>query len=101
VLEGIEQLPSEHVDWYVARGHEWQKAHPAITAVMTGMRRRHGTAATQKAPAVDHELATLATLDGSLRGVSSRRAGSLRSGNACVSRTSALSAARSAQHPLG
>jgi integrase len=51
-----------------ARGFEWQKAHPAISAVMTGSRRTHGTAPTQKAPVVDQELAALvATLDGSLR----------------------------------
>jgi hypothetical protein len=35
-----------------ARGFEWQKAHPAISAVMTGIRRTHGTAPTQKAPVV-------------------------------------------------
>jgi integrase len=56
-----------------ARGFEWQKAHPAISAVMTGIRRRHGTAPTQKAPVVDQELAALvATLDDSLRGLRDR-----------------------------
>jgi site-specific recombinase XerD len=56
-----------------ARGFEWQRAHPAISAVMTGIRRTHGTAPTQKAPVVDQELAALvATLDGSLRGIRDR-----------------------------
>jgi site-specific recombinase XerD len=56
-----------------ARGFEWQKAHPAISAVMTGIRRTHGTAPTQKAPVVDQELAALVgTLDGSLRGLRDR-----------------------------
>ncbi len=53
-----------------ARGHEWVRAHPAIAAVMTGIRRRNGTAPTQKAPVVDQELAALVgTLDGGLRGL--------------------------------
>jgi integrase len=40
---------------------------------MTGIRRRHGTVPTQKAPVVDQELgALLATLDGSLRGLRDR-----------------------------
>jgi hypothetical protein len=56
-----------------ARGFEWQKAHPAISAVMTGIQRTHGTAPSQKAPVVDQELAALvATLDGSLRGLRDR-----------------------------
>lgn len=56
-----------------ARGHEWQKGHPAIAAVMTGIRRKTGTAPAQKAPVVDHELALLvATLDESLRGLRDR-----------------------------
>ena len=38
-----------------ARGHEWFRAHPAIAAVMAGIRRRNGTAPTQKAPVVDQE----------------------------------------------
>jgi integrase len=55
------------------RGHEWFRAHPAIVAVMTGIRRRNGTAPTQKAPVVDQELAALvATLDDGLRGLRDR-----------------------------
>jgi site-specific recombinase XerD len=50
-----------------SRGFEWPKGHPAITAVMSGIRRRHGVSPTQKAPVVDQELAALvATLDGDL-----------------------------------
>jgi site-specific recombinase XerD len=56
-----------------SRGHEWFRAHPAIAAVMTGIRRRNGTAPTQKAPVVDQELAVfVATLDDSLRGLRDR-----------------------------
>lgn len=56
-----------------ARGHEWIRAHPAIAAVMTGIRRRNGTAPTQKAPVVDEQLAALVgTLDDSLRGLRDR-----------------------------
>jgi integrase len=40
-----------------ARGHEWPRGHRAITAVMTGIRRRHGVAPVQKAPVIDLELA--------------------------------------------
>jgi site-specific recombinase XerD len=55
------------------RGHEWFRAHPAIAAVMTGIRRRNGTAPTQKAPVVEQELAALVgTLDDSLRGLRDR-----------------------------
>ena len=42
-----------------SRGFEWPKGHPAITAVMSGIRRRHGVSPTQKAPVVDLELAAL------------------------------------------
>jgi site-specific recombinase XerD len=56
-----------------ARGFEWQKAHPAISTVMTGIRRKHGTAPTQKAPVVDQELALLVgTLGDDLRGLRDR-----------------------------
>jgi hypothetical protein len=57
-----------------SRGFEWQKAqHPAIAAVMSGIRRRNGTAPAQKAPVVDQELVALvATLDRSLRGLRDR-----------------------------
>jgi site-specific recombinase XerD len=56
-----------------SRGFEWQKSHPAILAVMTGIRRANGTAPVQKAPVVDQELAKLvATLDTSLRGLRDR-----------------------------
>jgi site-specific recombinase XerD len=55
------------------RGFEWSKGHPAITAVMTGIRRRQTTAPAQKAPVADQELAALlATLDDSLRGLRDR-----------------------------
>lgn len=56
-----------------ARGCEWSKGHPAITTVMTGIRRRHGTAPTQKAPVIDEALAALvATLDDDLSGLRDR-----------------------------
>jgi site-specific recombinase XerD len=56
-----------------ARGFEWAKGHPAIAAVMTGIRRRCGTAPSQKTPVADGELAALlATLDGSLAGLRDR-----------------------------
>jgi len=42
-----------------ARGFDWQRAHPAIAAVMTGIRRRLGVATKQKAPVADHELALM------------------------------------------
>jgi site-specific recombinase XerD len=52
-----------------ARGCEWSKGHSAITAVMTGIRRRLGTAPTQKAPVIDEALVTLAaTLEDDLAG---------------------------------
>src|ERR1700722_18128469 len=56
-----------------SRGYEWQKAHPAIAAVMSGIRRRNGTAPAQKAPVVDEELAALVeTLEADLRGLRDR-----------------------------
>ncbi len=56
-----------------ARGFEWAKGHPAITTVMSGIRRRHGTAPQQKAPVVDEILATLVgTLDDELVGLRDR-----------------------------
>jgi site-specific recombinase XerD len=56
-----------------ARGFEWQKGHPAVSAVMTGIRRKHGTAPNQKAPVVDQELALLvATVGEDLRGLRDR-----------------------------
>jgi site-specific recombinase XerD len=56
-----------------SRGFEWPKGHPAIAAVMGGIRRRHGVAPTQKAPVVDQKLAALvATLDGDLAGLRDR-----------------------------
>jgi site-specific recombinase XerD len=56
-----------------SRGHEWFRAHPAIAAVMSGIRRQNGTAPSQKAPVVDLELAIfVATLDDSLRGLRDR-----------------------------
>ena len=56
-----------------SRGHEWQKAHPAIAAVMTGVRRKHGTAPMQKTPVVDEGLALLVgTLGEDLRGLRDR-----------------------------
>lgn len=56
-----------------ARGFEWRKGHPAITTVMTGIRRRHGTAPQQKAPVIDEVLASLvATLDDELVGLRDR-----------------------------
>jgi site-specific recombinase XerD len=56
-----------------SRGFAWQKAHPAISAVMSGIRRKHGTAPTQKAPVVDQELALLVgTLGNDLRGLRDR-----------------------------
>lgn len=48
-----------------SQGFDWPRAHPAISNVMGGIRRRLGTAPAQKAPVVD-EL--LATLDEDLRG---------------------------------
>ena len=56
-----------------ARGYVWPKGHPAITSVMTGIRRRHGTAPSQKAPVVDLELAAMiATLGEGLAGLRDR-----------------------------
>ena len=55
------------------RGFEWSKGHPAITTVMTGIRRRHGTAPQQKAPVIDEVLAAfVATLDDELVGLRDR-----------------------------
>lgn len=42
-----------------AAGYEWQKAHPAITKVMSGIRRSLGVAPVQKAPVRDEELERL------------------------------------------
>lgn len=56
-----------------ARGCEWSKGHPAITKVMTGIRRRHGSAPTQKAPVIDDGLVALAgTLADDLAGLRDR-----------------------------
>jgi integrase len=56
-----------------ARGFEWPKGHPAITTVMTGIRRRHGTSPQQKAPVIDEVLAAfVATLDDELVGLRDR-----------------------------
>jgi site-specific recombinase XerD len=41
------------------RGFEWAKGHPAITAVMTGIMRRHGSAPAQKLAVVDEVLAAM------------------------------------------
>lgn len=55
------------------RGFAWHRGHPAITEVMTGIRRRLGTAPLQKAPLVDDELAALvAVLDKDLAGLRDR-----------------------------
>ena len=53
-----------------SHGHEWVRAHPAITMVMAGIRRRLGVAQKKKAPImVDRELeALVATLDDGPRG---------------------------------
>jgi integrase len=56
-----------------SRGFAWAKGEPAITAVMSGIRRRHGVSPTQKAPVIDQELAALvATLAGDLAGLRDR-----------------------------
>src|ERR1039458_3643787 len=56
-----------------ARGFEGPKGHPAITTVMTGIRRRHGTSPQQKAPVIDEVLAAfVATLDDELVGLRDR-----------------------------
>lgn len=55
------------------RGYAWHRGHPAITEVMTGIRRRLGMAPVQKAPVVDDELAALvAALDDDLAGLRDR-----------------------------
>jgi site-specific recombinase XerD len=52
-----------------SRGIEWPRAHPTIANVMSGIRRRLGTAPNQKAPVVDELLmAMLGTLRDNLRG---------------------------------
>jgi site-specific recombinase XerD len=52
-----------------SRGYEWPKGHPAITQVMTGIRRKLGTTPAQKLAVVDEVLAAMvATLDDSLVG---------------------------------
>ena len=47
-----------------ARGFEWARAHPAIGAVMRGIRRELGTAPNQKAPVEIAELAALVAVLG-------------------------------------
>jgi integrase len=55
------------------RGHEWPRSHPAIAAVMGGIRHRIGAPPAQKAPVDDRELAALlATLAGGLVGARDR-----------------------------
>lgn len=56
-----------------SRGFAWAKGHPAIATVMTGIRRRHGTAPAQKAPVLDEVLVVLVgTLDDDLAGLRDR-----------------------------
>jgi integrase len=42
-----------------AAGHDWPKGHRAIAAVMSGIRRKHGTAPTQKTAIVDDVFVAL------------------------------------------
>ena len=52
------------------RGHEWPRSHPAIAAVLGGIRHRIGMPPAQKAPVDDQELAALiATLAPGLAGL--------------------------------
>lgn len=65
----IERALTGIVHAHRSRGVDWPRAHPAIANVMAGIRRRVGTAPTQKAPVVDELLAAmLATLNEDLRG---------------------------------
>lgn len=54
-------------------GHPWPKGHPAIAAVLSGIRRTHGSSPTKKAPVEAAELrALVSALDGSLSGLRDR-----------------------------
>ncbi len=55
------------------RGHAWPRSHPAIAAVMGGIRHRIGAPPEQKAPVDDQELAALlGSLPGGLVGARDR-----------------------------
>jgi site-specific recombinase XerD len=69
----IERALTGIVHAHRSRGFDWPRAHPAIANVMAGIRRRIGTAPSQKAPVVDELLgAMLATLNEDLRGLRDR-----------------------------
>jgi site-specific recombinase XerD len=69
----IERALTGIVHAHRSSGVEWPRAHPAIATVMAGIRRRLGTAPTQKSPVIDELLAAmLATLDANLRGLRDR-----------------------------
>ena len=69
----IERALTGIVHAHRSRGFDWPRAHPAIANVMAGIRRRIGTAPSQKAPVVDELLgAMLATLNDDLRGLRDR-----------------------------
>ena len=60
----IERALSGIAHAHRTRGLVWQRAHPAITEVMGGIKRRHGMEPAQKAPVQDDELERLlAVLD--------------------------------------
>ena len=70
----IERALSGIAHAHRTRGVEWRRAHPAITEVMTGIKRRHGMEPVQKAPVQGDELEVLvAALDvGTLAGLRDR-----------------------------
>jgi integrase len=55
----IERALSGIAHAHRTRGLVWQRAHPAITEVMGGIKRRHGMEPAQKAPVQDGELEKL------------------------------------------
>jgi site-specific recombinase XerD len=55
----IERALSGIAHAHRTRGLVWQRAHPAITEVMGGIKRRHGMEPAQKAPVQDDELEQL------------------------------------------
>lgn len=58
-VSSIERALAAIVNYQRDGGHYWPKGHPAVTQVMQGIKRTHGTKQAQKAPVMDTDLARM------------------------------------------
>jgi site-specific recombinase XerD len=60
----IERAVTAIAQVHRTQGIDWQRSHPAVTEILAGIRRRLGTAPSQKSPVIDKKLVALLELVG-------------------------------------